>query len=165
MATDALLPTTLVEEALSDVYVTAVASAAGYTVARKNFDVDGVDLTIDAGGTFRPRLDVQLKATINLAGAGDTLNYFCPKRNHDLLRLPTQTPRILVVLHLPTDQVDWIQITPKQLVLRHAAYWHSVRGDNETDNASGCTVYIPKANRLDVAALQALMEKSRSGAI
>jgi len=165
MATDALLPITSVQEALSDVYVCAIASAAGYAVAHKNLDFDGVDLTIDAGGTLRPRLDVQLKATINLDGAGHAFSYFCPKRNHDLLRLPTQTPRILVVLHLPRNQDEWITITAQELILRYSAYWHSLKGEEETENKEGCTVHIPKANRLDVPALRDLMEKSRTGSI
>lgn len=165
MATDALLAATLIEEALSEVYVRAVACAAGYVVAKKNFDMDGVDITVEAGGMIRPKLDIQLKASINLTGPAATFNYFCPKRNYDLLRMPTQTPRILVVLDLPKEQEEWLSITPEELIIRHSAYWHHLKGAEQTENETGCTVYIPKANRLDVPELQALMEKSRTGTI
>ena len=64
--TDALLVSTDREEALSQVYVQALAAAAGYVTMHGNFDRDGVDLSIRAGGKFRPCLDMQLKATVNL---------------------------------------------------------------------------------------------------
>lgn len=46
---DALLATTDIEEALSEAYVTAIAARAGYAVAKRNFDRDSVDLTIECG--------------------------------------------------------------------------------------------------------------------
>lgn len=165
MATDALMATASIEEALSEAYLRALAGAAGYTVSKPSLDVDGVDLTIDAGGDFRPRLDVQLKASINLEAKDGRVSYFCPKRNHQLLRLPTQVPRILVLYHLPRNQRDWLVVSPHEMVLRHRAYWISLRGEPETENETGCTVHVPEANRLDVASLTALMHQSRTGAL
>ena len=85
-AMDQLLPTTDIEEALSEAYVHAVAAAAGYVVSKKNFDRDGVDVTFEAGDAQRPKIDAQLKATINLPVSDrDILRYPCRKRNYDLL--------------------------------------------------------------------------------
>lgn len=165
MATDALMAITSIEEALSEAYLRALAAAAGYTVSKPSIDVDGVDLTIDAGGDFRPRLDVQLKASINFVARGGKVSYFCPKRNHELLRLPTQVPRILVLYHLPKDQRDWLVVSPDKMILKHRAYWMSLRGEPETANDTGCTVHVPEINRLDVASLTALMHQSRTGAL
>ena len=64
--TDALLTSNDEEEALSRVYVQAVAARAGYVTSKCDLDRDGVDLRIHAGGDMRPALDLQLKATINL---------------------------------------------------------------------------------------------------
>lgn len=163
MASDAILTTQIIEEALSEAYMQALAGATGYTVSKRNFDYDGVDITIDAGGDFRPRLDIQLKATINATANDGLIPYFCPKRNYDLLRLATQTPRLLILFHLPQHQADWLTIEPGEMILRHCAYWHSLKGFPETDNATGCTVYIPEANRLSVEELSVLMQKSRDG--
>ena len=48
--TDSLLASTDIEEALSRVYVQAVAARAGYTTADYSQDRDGIDVLIRAGG-------------------------------------------------------------------------------------------------------------------
>ena len=71
---DALLTTPDREEALSRVYARAVAAGAGYVTADCDFDRDGVDLRIHAGGAMRPAIDLQLKATVNLT---ESENGYC----------------------------------------------------------------------------------------
>ena len=66
MASDALLSVRDREEARSRAYVRAVAGFAGYVVSEADFDRDGVDLRIHAGGDFNPAIGLQLKATIGL---------------------------------------------------------------------------------------------------
>jgi hypothetical protein len=163
---DALLTGRDREEALSRVYVRAVAAYAGYATAECDFDRDGVDLRIHAGGAMRPALDLQLKATVNLAESQDGRYRFpLQRRNYDLLRDETQTPRLLVVLDLPKDEDQWMTITTEELVLRRCAYWLSLKGCAETDNSWSVTVYIPMENVLDVESLRVLMERSRQGGI
>ena len=48
--TDSLLTPTDIEEALSRVYVQAVAARVGYTTADYSQDRDGIDILIRAGG-------------------------------------------------------------------------------------------------------------------
>ena len=99
---DALLSKADKEEELSRIYARAVAAGAGYVTSVPEYDRDGVDLQIRAGGDMRPAIDLQLKATINLEDkGGEHLRYPLPVRNFDLLREDTQTPRLLVVLALP----------------------------------------------------------------
>lgn len=162
---DGLLAFTDIEEALSEAYVTAIAARAGYVTSKGNFDRDGVDLTIQAGDHLRPKIDLQLKATIGLDGAKDPMSFSLKRRNYDLLRITTQTPRLLVVLHLPRDKEDWLRVSPTELILKHCAYWLSLRGAPETDVEHEKTVYIPSANRFDVASLTRLMDQSRTGSI
>lgn len=162
---DGLLTLTDIEEALSEAYATAIAARAGYVVAKRNFDRDGVDLTIEAGDLLRPKIDLQLKATINLRAMGNLMAFPCPLRNYNLLRFPTQTPRLLVVLHLPKEPEKWLSVNPSRLILRNCAYWMSLRDAPETDVKDNKTVYFPKENRLDVSSLKALMEQSRTGVI
>jgi len=104
MSEDRLLSRGDREEALSRAYLQAVAAAAGYVVASLDFDRDGIDCVIRAGGRMRPALGVQLKATVGLGEpSAGCYRYPLKRRNYDLLREPTQTPQVLVVLALPED--------------------------------------------------------------
>lgn len=163
---DALLSGPDREEALSRVYACAVAAVAGYTTEDCKLDRDGVDLSIQAGGDMRPGLDLQLKATVNMGEPRDGHFRFPLKlRNYDLLRIETQTPRLLLVLDLPRDEGQWLTITVDGLMLRRRAYWANLKGCGETDNQTSVTVSIPEANVFDVESLRVLMDQSRGGII
>jgi len=163
---DALMTQADREEALSRAYVAAVAAGAGYVTATQDIDRDGVDVQIRAGGSMRPSLDIQLKATINLGEPnGAEFRFPLKRRNYELLREPTMTPRILVVLDLPRDEMDWLSVTPAALILRRCAYWASLSGHPETENTESVTVSIQSGNRFDIDALRVLMEQSRTGTV
>ncbi len=154
------------EEALSRVYARAVAARAGYVTADYDMDRDGVDLHIQAGGAMRPALDLQLKATINLGQPHDGhFRFPLNRRNYNLLRIGTQTPRLLVVLDLPGDKCEWMTMTESELVLRRCAYWLNLKGHDETENRRSVTVRIPSDNLFNVDGLRALMEQSCEGSI
>jgi len=164
--TDALMAVTDREEALSRAYVAAVAAGAGYVTAVMDFDRDGVDLQIRAGGTMRPSLDIQIKATINLGKPNNGMFSFpLKRRNYDLLMADTMIPRILVVMDLPRDEADWLQVTPDGLTMRRCAYWASLAGLGETVNKESVTILIQSTNKFDVRSLKALMEQARRGTI
>ena len=163
---DALLSPADRQEALSRAYVAAIAAAAGYVTAEQNFDRDGVDVQIRAGGSMLPSLDIQLKATINLGEPRNKeFRYPLKRRNYDLLRIQTTMPRILVVLDMPEGEVDWVTVTPVKLILRRCAYWCSLAGFPETKNSDNVTISMQSDYKFDVEGLKALMEQARSGAI
>ena len=163
---DAVLTDSSRKEALSCVYACAIAARAGYVTATPSLDRDGVDLQIRAGGAMRPALDLQLKATVNLKRRSDGhLGFPLKRRNYDLLRIGTQTPRLLMVLDLPRDEDRWMTVTEDELILRHRAYWLNLPGCKEVENKASVTVAIPKANLFDVESLRSLMKHSRGGAI
>ena len=165
--TDALLTTQDREECLSKAYAHTVAARAGYTTAVYEHDRDGVDIRIQAGGSMRPAIDLQLKATINLGETDDDGCFHFPLKrvNYDKLIIATQTPRLLVVLDLPREETEWMTITADELVLRRRAYWLNLLGSTETENQWSVTVRIPELNVFDVESLRALMEQSRGGKI
>ena len=165
--TDSLLTSPDREEALSRAYAHAVAAQAGYITAVYDQDRDGVDIRIQAGGAMRPALELQLKATVNLGGADDEgyFDYPLKIRNYNLLCIPTQTPRLLVVLDLPKEEDQWMSITSDELVLRRRAYWLNLRGYEESNNQTSVTVRIPETNVFNVENLHDLMKQSRSGRI
>lgn len=166
MADDALLTDQDMEEAISRAYTLAVAARAGYATSDWNIDRDGIDLSIHAGGEMRPKLDLQLKATVNLTKASNGCRRFRLKiKNYNLLRCPTQTPRLLVVLDLPKDKNLWVTITDDKLAIRYRAYWMNLRGYEETENKRSVTVRIPEENLFNIESLCDLMEQSRCGRI
>lgn len=164
--TDSLVNATNLEEAISRIYVSAIAAGAGYLIGKTELDMEGVDLTVHAAGPFRPRIDIQLKATINLGESVDGAFRFPLKvRNYDLLREEVLVPRILVVLDLPKNEQEWLTVSQEQLALRRCAYWHSLLGSPETSNKESVTIPIQYARRFDIDGLRALMEQARTGRI
>ena len=167
MSDDILLSQTDREEGLSRAYAYAIASFAGYTISEENFDRDGIDLRIHAGGCGSPSIALQLKATINLRGPLEDGNYRydVPIGNYGNLMGVYQTPRYLVVLSLPKDERFWLSSSDEELVLRHCAYWVSLEGMERSDNRSSVTISIPPSNRFDATALRYLIEQSRKGIV
>lgn len=165
MNDDTLLSQADREEGISRAYVYAVASFAGYTISEENFDRDGVDLRIHAGGIGSPSIAVQLKATINLRGPlenGD-YRYDLPMGNYENLIGLYQVPRYLVVLALPRDANRWLSSSEDELVLRRCAYWVSLEDEEEKANQRTVAVSVPPSNRFDAEALRELIEQSRQG--
>ena len=164
---DALLSVQDQEEELSLAYVAAVAAKAGYVMAKSSKDRDGIDLMIQGGSANWPSIGIQLKATVNLGPARDRYFRFALKRrNYDLLRGErTMMPRLLVVLDLPRNADQWLEISSEALMLRRAAYWVSLRGSPKTSNKTSTTIKIPEENLFDVLGLRALMERARKGCL
>lgn len=166
VADDALLTENDRKEALSWAYVRAVAAFAGYTISVENFDRDGIDLRVHAGGWLSPSVGLQLKATNRLGEVRRDGNYRyndLPVENYERLIRPSQVPRYLVLLALPSDESDWLTVSVDHLLMRRCAYWVSLFGAPEIDNRATVTVRIPPGNLFDRDALQQLLERSRGG--
>ncbi len=160
-----------IESELSYAYLHAIAARAGMACVEGNRHEDnsGIDARLMAWGPFtgggyltEVSLNVQLKATVNPpTDDGHSLSYFLRGvERYNSLRLETRSiPLILVVLFLPPNPVDWLTHTEEQLALRRSAYWTSLCGAPETTNATGETVYIPKANLFNAEGLTALMTR------
>jgi hypothetical protein len=167
----ALLSTPDIESELSYAYVHAVASKAGISchLANRHEDNNGVDAMLTAicrpeesGHLSEVSINVQLKATKGKpSDDGVFLSYFLRGvKQYDTLRADAlAVPRILVVLFLPDDETEWLRHTAEELSLRRCAYWLSLRGAPATDNASGATVHIPKANEFTPEALTNLVNR------
>lgn len=163
-ADDALLTDNDRKEALSRAYVYAVAAFAGYTVSVEDFDRDGIDLRVHAGGRLSPAVGLQLKATERLGDAHRDGNYRyndLPAGNYERLIRPSQVPRYLVLLALPPDESDWLTVSVDRLLMGRCAYWVSLSGAPEKHNRATVTVSIPPGNLFDPDALQLLLERSR----
>jgi hypothetical protein len=70
-------------------------------------------------------------------------------------------PRILVLLVLPEDEMQWTEQTEEHLLLRHCAYWMSLKGTPPTMNTATVRVSISRTDIFTVDALLGLMDKVR----
>lgn len=164
-----------IESELSYAYLHAVAShkGIGCQVAHRSFDGNGIDAMVTSWGPFPPGahlkevdLKIQLKATTVVPDATDThFSFFVRgKKQYDDLREPSiAVHRILVVLFLPTNHPEWLDISENELLLKRCAYWVSLRGARESDNETGQTIYIPKMQIFNPANLSGIFEKISTG--
>lgn len=150
-------------------YVRAVAHAAGFFTQEPNrsLDADGVDLLVfrrGGGGAVRsPRLELQIKATAAPVGT-DPFPFDLRAKNHvELCATNLQVPRVLVVVVMPKEPKDWVQMDEAGLLLRRCGYWCSLRGQLPTTNLSEQRVFLSRGQLLDVAGLQELMERVSQG--
>ena len=91
--TEILLSSADRKEGFSVVYAGALATSAGFQTSVPVPDRDSVDLRIQAGGPYRPTLDLQLKATSSMGKPQfGYLPFRMSIKNYNDLRIRTQTP-------------------------------------------------------------------------
>lgn len=154
------------QEALTRAYIQTIAARAGFSCSVRDFDY-GIDVTLHdlrrhgrryAESGFK--LDIQAKSISAAGMMEDPIRYDLDVKNYDDLRNPrVGCPRILVVLVLPDDETHWTEQTEENLVLRRAAYWMSLKGRESSTNSRTVRLAIPRENLLNIAALQALMQR------
>ncbi|MEO7886643.1 MAG: DUF4365 domain-containing protein [Polaromonas sp.] len=163
-----------IEAELSYAFLHAVASHAQATCrqAERLSDNRGIDVQLTSWGPFPPGakkevdLKIQLKATISTpADLGTHLSYSIKKTSqYDDLRAvgAYAVPRILVVLFLPVEEHNWLDVTEHSLALKKSAYWVSLSGAAAVTTASA-TVHIPKTNLLTSSALRTIFAELSQG--
>jgi Domain of unknown function (DUF4365) len=154
------------KQQLSVAYVHAVAARAGYSFQVQTVDDDSVDVVIGATGYVHhqavlrsPRLEVQLKASSVLQLESNHLAFPLKLKNYDDLRQKCLIPRILLVLVLPENPGEWIEMTEECMISRRCAYWASLLGMPESENSTSVTVRLQRFQRFDVDQLQGLMQR------
>ena len=111
-------------------------------------------------------LDFQLKATTNWQINGteiiyrmsaDAYNKLIDRDNNN-----RAIPQILILLCLPQNPSEWLEVNEDQLMLRKCCYWHRLRGQLTT-NSSKVTVRIPRTQVLHVQSLLELLDQVTQG--
>lgn len=152
--------------ALSRAWARAVAAGAGYAAEDCDFERDGIDIRVFAAAAMRPALGLQLQAAADLGQPrGGAWRFPLKRRNFDLLRMPSQAPRLLVVLDLPEDESRWPIIARDAPAARLRAWWASLKDCEDKPNRISVTVKLPEDNAFDVEGLGRLMDRAREGAI
>jgi hypothetical protein len=157
------------QEALCRAYVQAVAALAGVATSVPTPDY-GVDVSlreIEQRGQrhldTRLQLDLQLRSTTR-AGVTDThVRYDLDAESYDFLREPSLTRCLLVVLVLPEDETMWLSQSLDELIVRHCAYWLSLRGADSTSAKSSVRVSIPRSQVFSAQAVRAILTRLRQG--
>lgn len=160
-----------IEAELSYAYLHAVASKAGFSCEYRNRHLDGagVDATIAEDGRQLAddstltsfAMDVQLKATYQeLPQENGRFSFVLAVALYDKLRsAKVEAARVLVVLRLPPNADEWLQISEDALVAKRCAYWVSLRGADPSENKEAQTVHIPRQNVLSPVGLIDLMAR------
>lgn len=154
------------KQQLSVAYVHAVAARAGYACQVKVPDEESVDVLISACGRVHetsvigsPRLEVQLKASSTLQLKADHVSFPLPRKTYEDLRADALVPKLLVVLMLPEDPREWLDVNEERMIVKRSAYWASLAGEPATSNTTKVSVRMPRSQRFTVDQLQELMKR------
>ena len=152
------------KEQFSNAFVGAIASTAGLTIADPAPDVESVDFTLGRPDEASPRIDLQLKCSAAAEVTDGNIPFSISVKNYDELRNGrTMVPRILVVVLVPDDPAEWLELNDERMLLRHCAYWMSLEGAEPTANEQSTTVYVPADQHFSVDAVDQLLDVIASG--
>jgi len=153
------------KEQFSRAWVHAVAAAAGYRIYGAHPDIDSDDIGFsDTRLRMRPRLEAQLKCSQNVGSDGDQIAFPLPIKNYcELIGDDFQVPRILILLRVPPALDNWLEPRPEEMILKHTAWWMSLRTLPPSDNLTSVTVHIPRSQVFTPTELARLMTDISQG--
>jgi len=157
------------QEALSFAYISAVAAKAGYNCGPFSGYDYGIDLQISCVEqigrkivTCGPILWIQAKASHKFTISVDD-NHIIYDLKVDaynmLIRENQDTPAILVLYCMPSDEDKWLSIYENCTALRNCGYWLSLRGMPDSTNEATQRIIIPKKQRFTDSSLQSIMTR------
>ena len=136
----------------------AIAASARCELLFPKMDYNSIDGQILATFGKHPQIGVQLKATADECIQGNDMVFDVPIKNYDDLRRERVVPAMLVVLHLPKAEDDWMSHDIDRLSLRNNAYYFNLRGREASTNSSTVRIRIPVAQRLTRDSLLGLLQ-------
>lgn len=164
-----MIPDSHAEAYLSEAYVKAVVTQAGFTCCfhDPDYGIDALasEIQVTRKGKCVPtghHFSIQIKASYEFTRNDGTIKY---ELKADAYNKLTQHPGgliVLVLFCLPQDPSERLFLTEDYLQLRYCSYWYRVLGD-PTENKSSKTIDIPRGQVFDVAACQLFMEQVKSG--
>ncbi len=167
------IPVRHLMERLHLAYVHAVAARAGTTCTIYDQDY-GLDVVIndvvnitDARGrrTFEATgvlFHCQLKATTTCQKRGGFVLYDMDVDAYNkLIRWRGASPCYLLLFHLPNDEMEWVNLSEEQLLLKKCCYWILLRG-SESHNTSTERIQIPESNLFTPDVVRELLARQES---
>jgi len=161
------------KEGLSRAYVQAVGAKAQVLVSindrSHDYGMDGSfhDVSILNGKRVESgtKIDFQLKATsidvvrdehVQFSVDADLMNLLASRA-----KTPYSTRAILIVLCLPAQSEEWLELSEKELILRKCCYWTSI--SSFTSNLYSATIKIPRSQVLMPETVRELLGKISQG--
>lgn len=148
--------------------VRALASAAGLTTAKRDLDVDGVDLNIGypgrLGGVGFPCVDIQIKSWRAPVVRDSSFYYPLKVHNYDLLvgqaGIDFPVPRLLFLVTVPPNVDDYVQCRDSHYQFSHRAYWVSLMHLERPVGVKGTKVVtVPLSNSVTPETLVGLLRR------
>lgn len=164
------------KESLGKAYILAISAQAGVSISISDHDygVDGTfKLVTSRDDTNGKRyfeagfaLDYQLKSTINWELKDNLIIYDLEAKNYnDLIwrfNQKNSNALILLLICLPKNSSDWIDLSEEELIIRKCCYWCQLNSDTTT-NSSTCRIHIPVNNLFTPEVLTSHMNKIQTG--
>jgi hypothetical protein len=157
------------QEALCQAYVQAVAALAGVATSRPVPDY-GVDLSlrnVEQRGQrhldTRSQLDLQLRSTTRANVSDLWVRYDLDVQTYEFLREQSSISCLLIALVLPEEESFWLSQSIDELIVRHCAYWFSLRGAEPVTATSSVRITIPRAQIFSVQAVRTIMDRLQQG--
>ncbi|NER20093.1 MAG: DUF4365 domain-containing protein [Symploca sp. SIO1C2] len=155
------------KEEFSYGYIKLICSISGYSVeiSGRPRDNSGIDLTIIAPGEIgdidSPIIEAQVKCTTLAKENNGLVKYPLKVENYNkLINIKSFVPRILIVVLVPHNISNWLEISEKETIMKKCAYWASLKGKKPTNNKKTVTVEIPKENLFTPEAISKLMQQA-----
>ncbi|GAA6622664.1 DUF4365 domain-containing protein [Scytonema sp. NUACC26] len=152
------------KEEFSHAYVKLLASVSGFIVtnASRALDNAGIDITIRAPGIieeiFSPSIDAQVKCTAKDIIKETFIKYPLPVNNYRRLIGKSAVSQILIIVVVPKDMSNVINIVQNETLVKSCAYWISLKGRQDTTNNETITIEIQKDNVLTSQVLKNQIE-------
>ena len=162
-----------IKEGLSRAYVQAVSAKAGVILSLKDRGHDyGIDGSFHEVSDFQGRkiengnvLDFQLKATTRIDVQEDFISFQLEAKTINLLASRVGrsggTRAILIILSLPPQSEEWVQLNENELILKNCCYWSSI--SSLTPNIYNAKHRIPRGQLFTPGVLSDMLRRVSSG--
>jgi len=157
---------TFKKEEFSRAFVHALVAPLGFNLGKFEIDDDSVDVAIKAKYDIsakrrNPHLDVQLKCTKSSFQKDGYLHFPLKMKNYNDLRGENRAnPSYLIVVCVPENDDEWIEVRSEEMLLKYSAYWYSLKDAPLAKNKSSIIIKIPKQQKLNLDSFKMLMDKA-----
>jgi hypothetical protein len=113
-----------------------------------------------------PRLDIQVKCRTGIELREADFSIQLPRKNFDDLSDPhVSTPRILVVVRVPSECEEWmVQNAEERAIMKHCGYWRALYdAPLPTEDQATVTVRLQRDKVFSVAGLTQIMRTIAAG--
>lgn len=158
------------QEEISICYFSAIAAKSNTTFNINRRDEDSSDATVTKTILLSDGTKVFASLFFQIKSVYSKRNYFWNRdgnlvyklnvKNYRDLITPSATPRFLVVMILPENNEDWVNVTIDQMILKKCMYYVSLSGLSPTESQSTVDVVLPKENIFNCNSLENLLLKS-----